>query len=147
MQRYYSVVFVAKVYCTLIPLANSFADPWYWVSRSIFPWYFPYKRKNCNMTIDGIILYCKRDCESMPRKCSGFSGGCIPSSFQTVIKGLAISLWTQPIVWVNHVISVSLYTVLMCFCILFIDLTVYLLLLYGPIFLTQLSFIKLFALL
>ena len=26
-------------------LANSFADPWYWVNRSIFLWYFPYKRK------------------------------------------------------------------------------------------------------
>ena len=26
-------------------LANNFEDPWYWVNRSIFPWYFPYKRK------------------------------------------------------------------------------------------------------
>ena len=50
IQRYYSVVLVPQVYCTLIPpalvnLANSFADPWYWVNRSIFPWYFPYKIK------------------------------------------------------------------------------------------------------
>ena len=27
-------------------LANSFADPGYWVNRIIFPWYFPYKRKS-----------------------------------------------------------------------------------------------------
>ena len=24
---------------------GQFADPWYWVNRSIFPWYFSYKRK------------------------------------------------------------------------------------------------------
>ena len=107
IQRYYSVVFVPWVYCKLIPpalgcvLANSSTDPWYWVNRSNFPWYFPYKIKNCNTTVYGIILYCKqylwlcgRDYESMKRKCSGFSVGCIPSSFCTIIKGLTISLWT-----------------------------------------------------
>ena len=61
-------------------LANSFMDPWYWVNRSIFPWYFPYKRKHCNMTMYGIVLYWKRDCESVKRKCSGFAAGCILSS-------------------------------------------------------------------
>ena len=64
-------------------LAKSFADPWYWVNRSIFPWYLPYKRKHCNMTVYGIILYWKRDRESVKRKCNGFAVGCIPSSFWT----------------------------------------------------------------
>ena len=37
-------------------LANSYVDPWYLVNRSIFPWYFfPYKRKHCNMVLYGII--------------------------------------------------------------------------------------------
>ena len=40
------------------------------------------------MTMYGILLYWKRDCESMKRKCSSFAAGCIPSSFWTVIKGL-----------------------------------------------------------
>ena len=39
-------------------LANNFVDPWYWVTHSIFPWYFPYKRKNCNTAMYGIVLYC-----------------------------------------------------------------------------------------
>ena len=56
-------------------LANSFADPWYCVNRSIFPWYFPYKRKHCNTTVYGIVLYWKRDCESVKRKCSGLLQG------------------------------------------------------------------------
>ena len=122
-------------------LANSFADPWYWVNRSIFPWYLSYKRKHCNMIVYGIILYCKqslwlcgRDCESVKRKCNGFVAGCIPSSFWTVIKGLEISLWTYPIVWVNHIIYVFLCYVFNVFFILFNDLTVYFLLLYGPVF-------------
>ena len=34
-------------------LANSFADPCYWVTHSIFSWYFPYKRKHCK-----VIVYC-----------------------------------------------------------------------------------------
>ena len=75
-------------------LTNSFANPWYWVNHSIFPWYFSYKRKQCNTTVYGIILYRKRDYESVKRKCSGFAAGCIPSSFCTVIQGLVISLWT-----------------------------------------------------
>ena len=64
IQRYYSVVIVTQEYYTLIPLAlgcvlaNSFADQWYWVNRSVFPWYFPYKRKHCNTTVYGIVLYC-----------------------------------------------------------------------------------------
>ena len=62
-------------------LANSFANPWYWVNRSIFPLYFPYKRKHCNTTVYGNILYWKRDCESVKRKCNSFAAGCIPSSF------------------------------------------------------------------
>ena len=41
------------------------------------------------MTGYGIVLYCKRDCESVKKKCNGFAAGCIPSSFWTVIKGLA----------------------------------------------------------
>ena len=44
-------------------------------------------------------------------------------------KGLTISVWTQPIVWVNHVIYVSLCNEFNVFCNLFNDLTVYLLLL------------------
>ena len=36
-------------------LANIFADPWYCVNRSIFPWYFSYKRKHCK---NGCVLYC-----------------------------------------------------------------------------------------
>ena len=64
------------------------------LTLDFFPWYFPYKRKHCNTTVYGIVLYWKRYCESMKRKCSGFAAGCIPSSFWTVIKGLAISLWT-----------------------------------------------------
>ena len=107
IHRYYSIVIVTQKYCTLIPptlgfggkapknfflgcvLANSFSDRWYWVNRSIFPWYFPYKRKHCNTTVYGIVLYWKRDRESMKRKCNGFAVRCIPSSFQNVIKGLA----------------------------------------------------------
>ena len=90
IERYYSVVFVTQVYCTLFPpaLANSFTNSWYWVNRIIFPWYFPYKRKHCNTTVHGIILYWKRDCESMKRKCNSFAAGCIPSYFWTAIKGL-----------------------------------------------------------
>ena len=65
--------------------------------------------------VDGIVLYWKRDCESVKKKCNSFAAGCIPSSFWTVIKGLEISLWTEPIIWVNHIISVSLCNVLMCF--------------------------------
>ena len=130
IQRYYLVVIVTQEYCTLIPptlgsapekkklgcvLANSIADPWYWVNPIIFQMYLPYKRKHCKTTEYGIVLYWKRDYESMKRKCSGFAAGCIPSSFWIVIKGLAIYLWTQPIVWVNHVIYVSLCNILMCF--------------------------------
>ena len=38
-------------------LANSFADPWYWANRSIFPWYFsPIKEKHCNTVVYGIVL-------------------------------------------------------------------------------------------
>ena len=70
-------------------LANSIANPWYWVSPRIFPLYFPYKIKHCKMTDYGIVLYWKRDCESVKRKCSSFAAGCIPSSFWTAIKGLA----------------------------------------------------------
>ena len=82
-----------------------------------------------------IVLYWKRDCESVKRKCSGFAAGCIPSSFWTAIKGLA-----NFFVDVAHrlgeprYICVSLYC--FNFCILFIDLTIYLLLLCGPVFLT-----------
>ena len=75
-------------------LANSIADPWYWVNPIIFPLYFPYKRKHCKTTEYGIVLSWKRDCESEKRKCSGFAAGCIPSSLWTVIKGLEIYLWT-----------------------------------------------------
>ena len=82
---------------------QSLVDPWYWVNPRIFPLYFPYKRKHCKSTAYGIVLYQKRDCESVKRKCNGFTARCIPSSFWTVIKGLTISLWTQPIVWVNRV--------------------------------------------
>ena len=46
-------------------LANSIVDPWYWVNPRIFPLYFPYKRKHCKLTVYGIVLYWKRDCESM----------------------------------------------------------------------------------
>ena len=66
-------------------LANSFADPWYWVNPRIFPLYFPYKRKHCNTTMYGIVLYWKRHCESVKRKCNDFAVGCIPSSLWTVI--------------------------------------------------------------
>ena len=86
------------------------------------------------MTEYGIVLYWKRDFERVKRKCSSFATGCIPSSFWTVIKGLAISFWTYPIVWVNHVISVSLCNVFNVFCILFNDLTIYVLLLCRPFF-------------
>ena len=75
-------------------LANSIMDPWYWVNPRIFPLYFPYKRKHGKTTEYGIVLYWKRDCESVKRKCSSFVVGCIPSSLWTVIQGLAISLWT-----------------------------------------------------
>ena len=111
IQRYYLVVFVPQVYCTLIPLysvvlclASSFADPWYWVNRSIFPWYFPYKRKALQYSCVGygIVLYhckqslrlCERDFESVKRNYSGFLVGYIPSSLWMVRKGLAISKWT-----------------------------------------------------
>ena len=70
-------------------LANSIMDPWYWVNPRIFPLYFPYKREHFKSTGYGIVLYWKRDCESVKRKCSSFVAGCIPSSFWTVIKGLA----------------------------------------------------------
>ena len=62
-------------------LANSIVDPCYWVNPRIFPLYFPYKRKHCKMTQYGIVLYWKRDRESVKRKCSGFATGRIPSSF------------------------------------------------------------------
>ena len=62
-------------------LANSIADPWYWVNPRIFPFYFPSKRKRCKMTEYGIVLYWKRDCESVKRNCNGFDAGCIPSYF------------------------------------------------------------------
>ena len=110
MQRYYSVVIVTQEHCTLIPpalgfeeapqkrgfggrtpdnfflgcvLANNIVDPWYWVNPIIFPLYFPYKRKNCKTTMYGIVLYWKRECESVKRKCSSFTAGC-----------MAIYLWT-----------------------------------------------------
>ena len=98
----FSCVCTPSVLYTYSPnlLANSFDDPWYWASCSIFPWYLPYKRKHCNTAVYGIVLYCKqylwlceRDCESVKRKCSGIAAGCIPSYFWTIIKGLAISLW------------------------------------------------------
>ena len=41
-------------------LANSFADPWYWIDRSIFHGIYPIKEKNCNMVVYGIVLYCKQ---------------------------------------------------------------------------------------
>ena len=80
--------------CLGCVLANSFVDPWYWVKCSIFPWYFPYKRKLFNTTVYGIVLYWKRGCESVKMKCNGFVVGCIPSSLWTVIKGMEIYLWT-----------------------------------------------------
>ena len=117
IQRYYSVVIVTQKYCTLIPLALGFGgsaldkrgfrggapENFFWdvcwptvlrthgigLTLEFFPWYFPYKREHCKSTGYGIVLYWKRDCESMKRKCSGFAAGCIPSSFRTVIKGLA----------------------------------------------------------
>ena len=70
------VVIVTQEYYTLVPpalgfrgrapknfflgcvLANSFADPWYWVKPRIFPLYFPYKRNHCKMTKYGMVLYC-----------------------------------------------------------------------------------------
>ena len=67
-------------------MSISIVDPWYWVNPRIFPLYFPYKRKHCKMTEYGIVLYWKRDYESVKRKCYGFATGCIPSSFWTVIK-------------------------------------------------------------
>ena len=70
-------------------LANNIADPWYCVNPRILPLYFSYKRKHCKSTEYGIVLYWKRDCESVKRKCNGFPTGCIPSSFWTIIKGLA----------------------------------------------------------
>ena len=76
--------------------ANSIAGPWYWVNPRIFPLYFPYKRKHCKTTKYGIVLYWKRDCEGVKRKCNSFAAGCIPSPFWTVIKGLVISLWMYP---------------------------------------------------
>ena len=39
-------------------LANSIADPWYWVNPIIFPLYFPYKRNHCKTTEYGMVLYC-----------------------------------------------------------------------------------------
>ena len=74
-------------------LDNNIAEPWYSVNPRIFPLYFPYKRKHFKTTEYGIVLYWKRDYESVKRKCSGFATGCIPSSFWIVIKGLEISLW------------------------------------------------------
>ena len=84
----------------------------------------------------GIVLYWKRDCESVKRKCIGFVAGCMPSSFWNTIKGLE-----------NFFMDVALrlgepcyiYVSLYCFnlfCIFIIDLTVYLLLLCGLVFLT-----------
>ena len=35
------------------------------------------------MIVYGIVMYWKRDYESMKRKCSGFAKGCIPSYFWT----------------------------------------------------------------
>ena len=107
------------------------------LTLEFFPWYFPYKREHCKSTGYGIVLYWKRDCESVKRKCSGFAAGCIPSSFWTAIKGLA-----NFFVDVAHrlgeprYICVSLYCFNL-FCILFIDIIVYLLLLCGPVFLTS----------
>ena len=75
-------------------LTNSIADPWYWVNPRIFPLYFPYKRKHCKTTVYAIVLYWKRECESVKRKCSGLATGCIPSYFWTIIKGLSIYLCT-----------------------------------------------------
>ena len=87
------------------------------------------------MVLDvGIVLCWKRDYESMKRKCSGFAAGCIPSYFWTVIKGLE-----NFFVDVDHrlgeprYICVSLYCFNL-FCILCINLTVYLLFFYGPVF-------------
>ena len=87
------------------------------------------------MVLDvGIVLCWKRDCESVKRKCNSFAARCIPSSFWTKIKGLA-----NFFVDVAHhfgescYICVSLYCFNL-FCILFIDLIVYLLLLCSPVF-------------
>ena len=87
------------------------------------------------MVLDvGTVLYWKRDYESVKWKCNGFAAGCIPSSFWTVIKGLE-----NFFVDVAHHLGEPLYicVFLYCFnlfCILFIILTLYMLLLCGPIF-------------
>ena len=62
---------------------------WYWM------WAL-YHNGYCSVLDVGTVLYWKRDCESVKRKCSGFAAGCIPSSFWTVIKGLAISCGHSP---------------------------------------------------
>ena len=87
------------------------------------------------MVVDvGIVLCWKRDYESVKRKCSGFATGRIPSSFWTEIKGLE-NLFVDV---AHHLgepsyICVSMYCFNL-FCILFLNLTVYLLLLCGPVF-------------
>ena len=98
IQRYYSVVFVPQVYCTRVPpilgfkgcvLANIYVDPWYWINRSIFPWYFSPIKESIVTRLCIALQHCKqslclcgRNYESMKRKCSGFDAGCIPSSFR-----------------------------------------------------------------
>ena len=108
IQRYYLVGIVTQEYYTLNPPALGFeGEPrkfFFWgdvcwptvlqthgigLTLEFFPWYFPYKREHCKSTGYGIVLYWKRDCESVKRKRNGFAAGCIPSSFWTVIKGLA----------------------------------------------------------
>ena len=110
--RYYSVVIVTQEYCTLVPPALGFGGG----APKIFFWdvcwpivlrthgigltlefshcISPIKESIVKWLSNGIVLYQKRDCDSVKRKCSSFVAGCIPSSFWTIIKGLAISLWT-----------------------------------------------------
>ena len=87
------------------------------------------------MVLDVDIVLCwKRDCESVKRKCSGFAARRIPSSFWTEIKGLEnLFVDIAHHLGETHYICVSMYCFNL-FCILFIDLTVYVLLLCDPIF-------------
>ena len=132
IQRCYSVVFVPQVYYTLVP------QPWPTVLRThgigltiAFSHGISPIKESIVKCLCIVLQHCKqslrlceRGCESVKRKCSGFAASCIPSSFWTLIKILVISVWTQPISCVNHVISVPLCNVLNVFFILFNYLTV-----------------------
>ena len=88
-------------------VGQQFMGPWYWVTRGIFPWYFP--------IVKWSLWLCERDYERVKRKCSEVCCSFYPFIFVRWYsnKGLEISVWTYPILGEPRYIGVFL---VMCLC-------------------------------